>query len=306
MAHVDTGAEAQEKQKGIPTIVKWLRMVRFSHTLFAMPFALVGFAMAWADGGTNMWWKLLLVVLCMIFGRSAAMGFNRIVDRKIDALNARTAQREIPMGTISVRSAWVMVVVCCVLFVVCAGLLNRLVLALSPIALAVVLLYSYLKRFTWLCHFGIGLSLGLAPVGAYIAVLGAFDYFPILLGVGVMLWVAGFDIVYSMQDVAFDRQQGLHSIPARFGLTVALRVAYVSSLLSIVPIGLCTFHYAPSPLGICAVGFFFGSIVVQLLSVKKEDLSNINGSFMLSNGIASLLYGVVAVAAIAGRSLAAA
>lgn len=304
MAHVEVSEDALREQKRGSVVIKWLRMVRFSHTLFALPFALVGFAMAWVDGGNNIWWRLLWVVLCMVFARSAAMGFNRIVDRKIDALNVRTATREIPAGKISLRAAWIMVVACCVLFVASAGMLNTLALALSPVALAVVLLYSYLKRFTWLCHFGIGLALSLAPVGAYLAMVDHFNAYSILLSAGVMLWVAGFDIIYSLQDIAFDRAHRLHSIPARFGATAALRVAYISSLLSVIPIGIATFRYAPTPMGIGAVGLFFGAVVVQLLSVKKDDLSNINGSFMLSNGVASLLYGVIAILAIVGRSLA--
>lgn len=281
-------------------------MVRFSHTLFALPFALVGFTMAWADGTENIWWELLFMVLCMVFARSAAMGFNRIVDRDIDALNARTAQREIPAGKISLRDAWIMVIACSALFVVSAGMLNTLVLALSPIALAVVFLYSYLKRYTWLCHFGIGIALSLAPIGAYLGARGVFNIYPIVLGIGVMLWVAGFDIIYSLQDIEFDRQHRLHSIPARFGLSPAIRIASAASLLSVIPIGVGTVRYAPTPLGIASIGLFFGAIVVQLLSVKKDDLSNINGSFMLRNGVASLLYSLVAVLAIVARSHAAA
>ena len=281
-------------------------MVRFSHTLFALPFALVGFTMAWADGTENIWWKLLFMVLCMVFARSAAMGFNRIVDRDIDALNARTAQREIPAGKISHRDAWIMVIACSALFIVSAGMLNTLVLALSPIALAVVFLYSYLKRYTWLCHFGIGIALSLAPIGAYLGAQGVFNIYPIVLGIGVMLWVAGFDIIYSLQDIEFDRQYHLHSIPSRFGLTPAIRIASAASLLSVIPIGIGTARYAPTPLGIASIGLFFGAIVVQLLSVKKDDLSNINGSFMLRNGVASLLYSLVAVLAIVARSHAAA
>lgn len=234
------------------------------------------------------------------------MGFNRIVDRDIDALNARTAQREIPAGKISLRDAWIMVIVCSALFIVSAGMLNTLVLALSPIALAVVFLYSYLKRYTWLCHFGIGIALSLAPIGAYLGARGVFNIYPIVLGIGVMLWVAGFDIIYSLQDIEFDRQHHLHSIPARFGLTPAIRIASAASLLSVIPIGIGTARYAPTPLGIASIGLFFGAIVVQLLSVKKDDLSNINGSFMLRNGVASLLYSLVAVLAIVARSHAAA
>lgn len=304
MVRVEKVSKAENKQRKRVVIVEWLRMVRFSHTLFAMPFALVGFTMAWADGAVDIWRNLLLVVLCMVFARTAAMGFNRIVDRKIDALNERTSRREIPLGKITLREAWLMVVTCCVLFVVCAGLLNVLVLALTPIALLVVLCYSYLKRFTWLCHFGVGMALGLAPVGAYLAVRGVSSGYLVMLGLGVMLWVSGFDIIYAMQDMVFDRANNVHSIPARFGLTMSLRIAYVCSLLSIIPIGYSTFHYAPTPIGIGATGFFLGTILVQLLSVKLENLSNINGSFMRNNGIASLLYGVMAIVAIVGRGVA--
>lgn len=302
MTQKESSTAPRKRQGFIVTIGDWLHMVRFSHTLFALPFALVGFTMAWADGTENIWWKLLFMVLCMVFARSAAMGFNRIVDRNIDALNARTAQREIPAGKISLRDAWIMVIACSVLFIVSAGMLNTLVLALSPLALAVVFLYSYLKRYTWLCHFGIGIALSLAPIGAYLGARGVFNIYPIVLGIGVMLWVAGFDIIYSLQDIEFDRQHRLHSIPARFGLSPAIRIASAASLLSAVPIGIGTVRYAPTPLGIASIGLFFGAIIVQLLSVKKDDLSNINGSFMLRNGVASLLYSLVAVLAIVARS----
>ena len=288
------------------TIRAWLHMVRFSHTLFAMPFALIGFTMAWSDGGENIAWKLFFMILCMVFARSAAMGFNRIVDRKIDALNERTAQREIPTGKISLPAAWTMVITCSALFITSAGMLNPLTLALSPVALATIFIYSYLKRFTWLCHFGIGLSLSLAPVGAYLALMGNFSIYPIALGIGVTLWVAGFDIIYSLQDMEFDRLHHLHSIPARFGLTAAIRIAFVSSLLCTVPIGFSTFHYAPTPFGVGAVGFFFGSVIVQLLSVNRNALSRINGAFMRNNGVASLIFSLLAIAAIVAHTLVAA
>ena len=189
-------------------------LVKFSHTIFAMPFALLAFVYALVTTGTPFDWLLLVKVLvCMVSARNAAMGFNRWLDRDIDAQNPRTAGRDIPAGRISPRAAMTFVVVNCVVFVLAAWWINTLALALSPVALVVLLGYSATKRFTSLAHLVLGLALGIAPVGAYIAVTGTFAAMPCLLALAVMTWTAGFDILYSMQDVAFDRSHALHSIP---------------------------------------------------------------------------------------------
>ncbi|MEY3240550.1 MAG: hypothetical protein RIR11_1988, partial [Bacteroidota bacterium] len=190
----------------------YLSLVKFSHTIFAMPFALTGFFLAVLEHKSGLNWILLgLVVLCMVFARSAAMAFNRWLDRDIDAGNPRTAVREIPAGVISPNAALAFVVANCALFVATTFFINPICFYLSPVALLVILGYSYTKRFTWLCHFVLGLGLALAPVGAYLAVTGYFSWPPVLLGCTVLTWVAGFDIIYALQDESFDRSKQLHS-----------------------------------------------------------------------------------------------
>ena len=211
-------------------ISKYAHLVRFSHTIFAMPFALTSFVYALRDigfGAENsapVWWLSLLVkvVLCMVFARNVAMGFNRWADRRIDAENPRTADREIPAGRISARAALWFVIINAALFIAAAASINSLTAALSPVALIVIMSYSYCKRFTSLSHLVLGLSLAIAPVGAYIAVTGRFALAPCVLALLVLTWCGGFDIIYALQDRDFDRAHGLHSIPARFSVSTAL------------------------------------------------------------------------------------
>ena len=198
-------------------VSRYASLVKFSHTIFAMPFALLSYVYALVSTNTPFEWLLLVkILLCMVFARNAAMGFNRWSDRDIDARNPRTASRDIPAGRITPRAAMTFVVVNCVLFVAVAGWINVLALTLSPIALAVLLGYSLTKRFTSMSHIVLGLALAIAPVGAYIAVTGTIVWFPVILAIAVLTWTAGFDILYSLQDTDFDRSNGLHSIPARF------------------------------------------------------------------------------------------
>src|SRR6185437_284647 len=228
----------------------YLSLIRFSHTIFAMPFAMIGFFLGLRDkpsygvGQWNLprelgwgwdfrtWWELyrvprvfILVILCMIFARSAAMAFNRWLDVKFDALNPRTAVREIPRGIISKSSALRFVVFNCLAFIVCTWFINFLCFALSFVALAVVLGYSYTKRFTPWCHLVLGLGLSLAPIGAYLAVTGRFALLPLLFSLAVICWVSGFDIIYALQDEEFDRSQQLYSMPSWLGKARALRVS---------------------------------------------------------------------------------
>ena len=211
-------------------IRQYAGLVKFAHTIFAMPFALVGFVYALRTEGISSdcsgrygWVVLLLqVLLCMVFARNAAMGFNRWADRRIDKANPRTADREIPAGKISARAALRFVIVNALLFVVTASTINLLTGLLSPVALFVILIYSYCKRFTALAHLVLGLGLGIAPVGAYIAVTGHFAWPPCILALLVMTWCGGFDIIYALQDADFDRKNGLYSIPARFSARVSL------------------------------------------------------------------------------------
>ena len=280
----------------------YFSLVKFSHTIFAMPFALAGFFIATRQQGPDAlnWRLLLLVVLCMVFARNAAMGFNRWLDRDIDAVNPRTRMREIPSGTIPARSALVFVLVNCLLFILTTFFINTLCFLLSPVALAVVLGYSYTKRFTWLCHFVLGLGLALAPVGAYLAVTGHFAWLPVLLGFTVLFWTAGFDIIYALQDEEFDKSQQLYSVPAWLGKTRALRLSevlhLVSALLLLTAGWLLHGELAETGwLAWAGTGIFLGLLLYQHLIVKPNDLRRVNLAFFTTNGIASLIFGVMTI-----------
>ncbi|PPK86096.1 4-hydroxybenzoate polyprenyltransferase [Neolewinella xylanilytica] len=278
----------------------FLSLVKFSHTVFALPFALLGFFLGVMDHGTFPPSKLLLVIGCMIFARSAAMGFNRWLDRDIDRKNVRTAVREIPAGTISARAALVFVLVNAGLFVVTAGFLNPLCLALSPVALLVILGYSYTKRFTFLCHFVLGLGLALAPVGAYLAVTAHWALLPVLYGVVVLLWVSGFDIIYALQDESFDREEELYSIPVRLGARRALllgRLLHLTcGLVLALALGLQSTVYPDfGTLTVVAGGIFLSMLLYQHTIVTPTDLSRINLAFFTTNGLASLIFGTLVI-----------
>ena len=279
----------------------YLSLVKFSHTLFAMPFALVGFFIASAGEGGPLSWRLLgLVVLCMIFARSAAMGFNRWLDRDVDAANPRTRMRELPAGIIRPESALIFVVVNCALFIATTFFINRLCFFLSPVALAVVLGYSYTKRFTWLCHLVLGLGLALAPVGAYLAVAGRFDWIPVLYGLAVMLWTGGFDVVYALQDEEFDQTQRLYSMPAIFGKTRALRISewmHLGTAALMVYAGRLLHSALPQANDLLwlGTGIFLILLIYQHRLVKPNDLSKVNLAFFTTNGVASLIFGTLAI-----------
>ena len=274
----------------------YLSLVKFSHTIFALPFALSGFFIATLEFGSADFLRIfLLVVLSMVFGRNAAMGFNRYLDRDIDAANARTSTREIPGGVIAARQALVFVLLNVVAFVVTTWFINPLCFYLSPVALAVVLGYSYTKRFTWLCHFVLGLGLALAPVGAYLAVGGQFDWIPVLLGAAVLTWVSGFDIIYALQDIQFDREQGLFSVPVKAGFMRALRISEGLHVLTAILIGAVVYlldaaYPEFSPLLWVGAGIFTALLFYQHTLVRDEDLSKVNLAFFTTNGIASLLF----------------
>lgn len=278
----------------------FLSLVKFSHTIFALPFAMLGFALGVLDAGSWSWMQLVYVVLCMVFARSAAMAFNRWLDRDIDGKNPRTAVREIPAGTISSRAALIFVIVNCLLFMVCAGLLNRLCLYLSPVALLVILGYSYTKRFTYLCHFVLGLGLALAPIGAYLAVTAERALIPTLFGIVVLLWVAGFDVMYALQDEHFDREEKLFSVPVRLGTDNSLRLARILHMictgflvcaLTMLVNAYTEFHY----LSIAAGFIFVGCLVYQQCLVRADDLSRINLAFFTTNGVASVIFGLLTI-----------
>jgi 4-hydroxybenzoate polyprenyltransferase len=234
---------------GLTRFRNYLSFVKFSHTIFALPFAVIGFFLGTQQPQFDFSWVLLLLVLlCMLFARSAAMGFNRWADREIDRKNPRTGQREIPRGAISPRAALIFVIACSIAFVACTWFINFLCFCLSPVALFVILGYSYTKRFTSLSHFVLGLGLSLAPIGAYLAVTGRFDILPLLYSGLVFFWVAGFDIIYSLQDKDFDKKEGLRSIPARLGVKKSLIVSALSHLLCVALLLLaCLLYTSPSP-----------------------------------------------------------
>ncbi len=279
------------------TVKNYLSLVKFSHTIFAMPFAMTGFVMAvsWA-GYSFSWTLLLLVVLCMVFARSAAMAFNRWLDAEFDKKNPRTAKREIPAGVISSSSALWFVIGNVVLFMATTWFINLVCFCLSPVAMLVVLGYSYTKRFTPLCHLVLGVGLSLAPIGAFLAVTGHFSLLPVLLSVMVLCWVSGFDIIYALQDEEFDRSQQLHSIPAWLGKTGGLRFSealHVVAAALAMTIGLMG-HF--SWLYWIGAGVFVLMLFTQHRLVKPHDLSRVNIAFMTTNGIASVVYAVFAIA----------
>ena len=261
-----------------------------------MPFALLGFVMGTQAVGSNLSWRLLfLVVLCMVFARSAAMAFNRYLDREIDSKNPRTAVREIPAGVISPGAALTFTIISAGLFVATTWFLNFNCFMLSWVALAVVLGYSYTKRFTPLCHFVLGLGLALAPIGGYLAVTGYFEVQPVLYSSAVFLWVSGFDIIYALQDEAFDREHKLKSVPAFLGKANALRLAKLLHLICSVVIVFATWQVAQANeqlgwLSLVAVAFFCGLLFYQHTLVKPDDLRKVNLAFFTTNGVASLVF----------------
>ena len=291
----------------------YLNLIKFSHTIFAMPFALIGFFLAVLRSDHQLYaaefpafpgrfsnltyWqfisvKFLLVILCMIFARSAAMAFNRWLDKSFDAKNPRTAIREIPAGIIKANNALVFVIINCIAFIICCWFINRLCFYLSFVALFVVLFYSYTKRFTALCHLVLGVGLSLAPIGAYLALTGSFAVLPVIFACTVLFWVSGFDIIYALQDEEFDKSNNLHSIPAALGKQKALRVSewlHVLSALCVAGAGLYGgfgFWYWVGVL------LFTGMLIYQHSIVKPNDLRRVNIAFMTANGIASIVFAV--------------
>ena len=282
-------------------ISHYLSLIKFSHTVFALPFALIGFTLAVTSTSHNdvLWPKMLvLVLLCMVFARSAAMSFNRFLDRQYDALNPRTAGREIPAGIIKPGHALFFTIVNSILFITATFFINRACFYLSPVALFVVLFYSYTKRFTALCHIVLGIGLSLSPIGSYLAVTGRFDLLPVLFSFLVLTWVAGFDIIYALQDESFDRSQELHSIPAALGVKNALTVSVILHVLSgLIVMGIGIYgHFGLLYWAGAAV--YLSLLVYQHLIVKPDDLSKVNMAFGNTNGIASVVFAIFTIAAL--------
>ena len=275
----------------IKRLLHYFSLVKFSHTIFAMPFALLGFFLAvHSYPGSFQWQTFVLVVLCMVFARNAAMAFNRYIDRDIDKVNPRTAEREIPKGVIHERSALFFVVLNCILFVLATSFINPLVLWLSPIALLVILGYSYTKRFTHYCHLVLGLGLSLSPIGAYLAVTARFDLLPILFSLLVLLWTAGFDMVYALQDEQFDKDNLLHSIPARWGeRKTRLFAVFLHLIVSLLVLGIGFFYLS-------SLWYWIGAFVFIALLFNQHRIlrpgnhKTIKMVFFTHNGLASIVY----------------
>ncbi len=299
----------------MPRFGNYLSLVKFSHTFFALPFAMIGFFLGifgwknfheiiWRNNiyetkfpGTGVLFiRFLLVLICMITARSAAMAFNRYLDRHFDARNPRTAIREIPRGIISPNSALRFVILCCLLFMITSWFINPICFYLSPVALFVILFYSYTKRFTALCHIVLGIGLSLAPIGAFLAVSGRFELVPLLFSGAVICWVSGFDIIYAMQDEDFDKSENLYSIPTAFGKKQSLRISILLHILSAVFVimagifgGFGTWYWIGMIL-------FTGMLIYQHTIVKTNDLSRVNIAFMTANGIASVVFALFVIA----------
>jgi 4-hydroxybenzoate polyprenyltransferase len=294
-------------------IKDYLSLVKFSHTIFAMPFALIGFFLGikligrvpnvyrYIENSETTWhktkvylaynWYLFIcVLLCMIFARSAAMAFNRYLDRKFDERNPRTAIREIPKGIITKKNALIFVIVNCILFITTTFFINQICFFLSPVALFVVLFYSYTKRFTALCHLVLGLGLSLAPIGAYLAVTGKFDLLPIMFSFTVLFWVSGFDIIYALQDEEFDKANQLYSIPSVLGKRKALHISELLHVLSAVCVIAAGFYGHTGWIYWIGVGFFCSLLIYQHTLVKPNNLSKVNLAFFTTNGIASVIF----------------
>jgi 4-hydroxybenzoate polyprenyltransferase len=271
----------------------FLELVRFSHTVFALPFALMSAVLAWRSGAEFRWRDLLGIVLCMVFARSAAMAFNRLADRRLDAANPRTAGRHLPAGLLSPAAVTALLVVCVVGFVAATRLFlpNRWPLVLAGPVLLFVGAYSLTKRFTALAHFWLGASLMLAPLAAWIAVRGMDGLLtPAVLGLGVLFWVAGFDILYACQDVDVDRRLGLHSVPARIGVPAALRLAMVCHALTAGLLIVLYFAAAPLLGGIYLAGIaaVIALLVYEHSLVRPDDLTLVNRAFFQVNGVISI------------------
>ena len=275
----------------------YLSLVKFSHTVFAMPFALAGYFLGTTYPGFGFSIRTFVLVLaCMVLARSAAMGFNRYADVRFDSLNPRTAGREIPSGKITKSHALIFVIVSSLLFIAATAFINRLTLILSPIALFVVLGYSYTKRFTPLSHLVLGLGLSLAPAGAFIAVTGTLVLLPVIYSFIVLTWVSAFDIIYSLQDDQFDRDSGLFSIPSVMSRNKALAVSTALHALTVILVVVAGFMGEAGLIYWAGALIFIAMLTYQHLIVKPDDLSRVNIAFGTTNGIASFIYGAAVVA----------
>jgi 4-hydroxybenzoate polyprenyltransferase len=275
----------------VVSVKNYFSLVKFSHTVFAMPFALIGYFLAVSESGNHFSFKLLiLVLLCMIFARNSAMGFNRLADKQFDAINPRTRNREIPSGIISVKAAALFVIINALLFIVTSSFINKLTLYLSPVALLIILGYSLTKRFTFLCHFILGLGLGLAPIGAYISMTGRFSIVPLIYSLIVLTWVSGFDIIYALQDDEFDKSNNLHSVPSKAGIKNAILISVFVHIITFCLVIEAGFKGNGGWLYWTGASLFAAFLLYQHLIVKPNDLRRVTIAFGTTNGIASIFF----------------
>ena len=279
----------------VGTVRTWGRMVKFSHSLFAIPFAFAGATLAAAEHGITRA-QVAWIVLAMVGARNAAMGFHRLADERIDARNPRTADRELPRRRVSRAAVWVLTLALTALFALATYRLG--LLPLLPVALLIVFGYSYTKRFTWASHFVLGLALAMAPVGGWLAVGGTVSWTVVALAAAVLLWVAGFDVIYACQDVEFDRRERLHSIPARFGIPAALavtRASHAGALAALAAVGLVADMHSVYWLGWCCI---LALLAWEHRLVRADDLSKVGVAFFNMNGVISVVYFATVLAAV--------
>lgn len=279
-------------------IAAYFSLIKFSHTVFAMPFALIGAVLGFKFGQFEQvpWDLFLWVVICMFFARSAAMSFNRYADAKIDALNSRTKNREIPKGVFKPLQVLIFTILNSMFFIISTFFINSLVYYLSPVALLIILGYSFAKRFTYLSHIWLGVALALAPMGAFMVFSEKFSWIPLPFSLIVVFWVSGFDIIYATQDAEFDKKQGLKSIPSKIGVKKALNLAFLLHLLAmtIVVITGFLFHWH-FVYWIGTIVFFIMLLWEHVMVQKNYNQKNINMAFATINSYAGLLYGIAVI-----------
>jgi 4-hydroxybenzoate polyprenyltransferase len=276
-------------------LATYLSFVRFSHSVFALPFAFTGALLAWREQPFS-WWQVSWIVVSMVSARSAAMSFNRLVDAKMDGLNPRTAMREMPRGILSRPEATAFVIASSAVFVFASSRLSPLCLALSPVALAIVFWYSLAKRFTTYTQLFLGLALALAPVGGWIAAGGGRGAEPWLLGLAIGLWVAGFDILYACQDVDFDRGHGLRSIPATYGVTSAIRISRLMHVMTVVAMASLWWAANLPVLYLAGVAVVGALLIYEQTLVSADDLSQVKKAFDLNGWVGIVYFGATALA----------
>ena len=275
------------------TIKNWTSLIKLSHTLFSLPFAFIGFGLAYLNNPTNLSWiAFIYMLLAVFFARNSAMAFNRYIDRDIDSKNERTKDREIPSNKISKEKAIVFITINIFLFIITTYLINPLAFYLSPIAIITILFYSYSKRITWLCHYILGVGLAIAPIGSYIVLAEQFAMAPLLLSFAVIFWVGGFDILYALQDEEFDKNENLHSIPQQFGRRNALTISTFSHIITLIILALFGIMYSNSIIYWTGFALFSSILIWEHLIIKPSDISRIDIAFATMNASGSVIFAI--------------